>query len=164
VALRPRDAGAELALLLSSAGVPMQVAPDAVSAGTQVAALRADRLVLVDTPGLSPRKASEVRALAGELKAAGADEVVLAVPATMSAGAARELVAAGRKLGAGSLALTHADETEHIGPAVGVAMESGLPFAFVGQQPNGRPAVRPAAADELAKTLLSASTGRPSRR
>jgi flagellar biosynthesis GTPase FlhF len=75
----------------------------------------------------------------------------------MSAPAARELVAAGRRLGAGALALTHADETDHIGPAIGVAMESGLPFAYIGQTANGKPAVRPAAAEELAKALLTSS-------
>ena len=157
VALRPADAGSELALLLSPAGVPMQVASDAASAGAHVAARRAQALVLVDTPGVSPRAKGALRALAAELKATGADEIVLAVPATMSVGAARELVDAGKRIGASSLALTHSDETEHIGPAIGVAMESGLPFAFVGQAPNGRPAVRPAAADELAKSLLAAS-------
>ena len=159
VALRPDDAGAELALLLSPAGVPMQVASDAAGAAARVAERRADSLVLVDTPGVSPRSKSALRTLAAELKATGADEVVLAVPATMSLGAARELVAAGRRIGVSSLALTHSDETEHFGPAIAVAMETGLPFAFVGQAANGRAAVRPAAADELAKSLL-ASTGR----
>lgn len=157
VALRPNDAGAELALLLSPAGVPMQVANDAASAGAHVSARRAQALVLVDTPGVNPRSRTDLRALATELKATGADEIVLAVPATMSVGAARELVDAGKKVGASSLALTHSDETEHLGPAIGVAMESGMPFAFIGQAPNGRPAVRPAAADELAKSLLAAS-------
>lgn len=159
VALRPDDAGAELALLLSPAGVPMQVASDAAGAAARVAERRGDSLVLVDTPGVSPRSKSALRMLAAELKATGADEVVLAVPATMSLGAARELIAAGRRIGVSSLALTHSDETEHIGPAIAVAMETGLPFAFVGQAANGRAAVRPAAADELAKSLL-ATTGR----
>jgi flagellar biosynthesis protein FlhF len=159
VAVRPADAGAELALLLSPAGVPMQVAGDAATAGSHVAGRRDQALVLVDTPAVSPRDRAGLRTLAGELRATGADEVVLAVPATMSVGAARELVAAGKRVGASALALTHADETEHIGPAIGVAMESGLPFAFVGQAPNGRPAVRPASAGDLAKSLL-ASSGR----
>jgi flagellar biosynthesis GTPase FlhF len=75
----------------------------------------------------------------------------------MSAGAARELVAAGQRLGARSLALTHADETEHVGQAVGVAMQSAMPFAYVGQTPNGVPAVRPAVAEELAKALLGST-------
>ena len=76
----------------------------------------------------------------------------------MSAGAARELIAAGkraRRLGRSSL--THADETEHLGPAIGVAMESGLPFAYVGA---GTPALRPAAAEELAGALRRILKGR----
>jgi flagellar biosynthesis GTPase FlhF len=121
VALRPRDAGSELAL--------------------------------------SPRAKADVRALAAALKAVGADEVVITVPATSSAAAARELLAAGRRLGAGAVALTHADETDHVGPAIGVAMESGLPFAYVGRRPNGRPAVRPAVGEELARALLTSAGG-----
>lgn len=157
VAVRPADAGAELALLLAPAGVPMRVAPDAASAGAHTASLRAGALVLVDTPGVSPRDRGALRALQAELRAAGVDDVVLCLPATMSAGAAEGLVAAGQRLGARALALTHADETDHLGPAVGVAMQSGLPFAYVGQAANGVPAVRPAVAEELAKALLGSS-------
>jgi flagellar biosynthesis GTPase FlhF len=160
VALRPADAGAELALLLASAGVPMRVAPDAAAGGAHAAALRGGAFVLVDTPGVSPLARGDIRALGAELRALGADEVVLTVPATMSSGAARELVEAGRRLGASALALTHSDETSQLGPAVGVAIESGLPFAYVGQKPNGRPAVRPAAADELASALLRPARSR----
>jgi flagellar biosynthesis GTPase FlhF len=135
----------------------MRVAPDAPSAGAHASGLRASSLVLVDTPGVSPRNRGALRALQSELRAAGVDDVVVCVPATMSAGAARELVAAGQRLGARSLALTHADETEHVGQAVGVAMQSAMPFAYVGQTPNGVPAVRPAVAEELAKALLGST-------
>jgi flagellar biosynthesis GTPase FlhF len=159
VALRPRDAGSELALLLAPAGVPMQVADDPNVAATQASSLRSRSLVLVDTPSVSPRAKADVRALAAALKAVGADEVVITVPATSSAAAARELLAAGRRLGAGAVALTHADETDHVGPAIGVAMESGLPFAYVGRRPNGRPAVRPAVGEELARALLTSAGG-----
>lgn len=159
VALRPRDAGSELALLLAPAGVPMQVAEDPNVAATHTAALRSRSLVLVDTPAVSPRAKQDLRALGAALKALGADDVVVTVPATASAEAARELLAAGRRLGAGAVALTHADETDHVGPAIGVAMESGLPLAYVAQRPNGLPAVRPAVGEELARALLGSSSG-----
>jgi flagellar biosynthesis GTPase FlhF len=86
--------------------------------------------------------------------------VLLTLPATSSAGAAREIVEAGRRVGASGVVLTHADETQHLGPAIGVAMESGLPFAYVGQAE----ALEPAAAEELAGALVGPSRTAPGRR
>ena len=129
-------------------------------AGQPRAGVRDESLVLVDTPSVSPRAKADLRALQGELKALGADDVLLTIPATTSAGAARELIAAGRKVGASGVVLTHADETEHFGPAIGVAMEAGLPFAYVGEER----ALRPAAAEELAGALVGASRGGSARR
>jgi flagellar biosynthesis GTPase FlhF len=150
VSLAPRDAGAELALQLAPAGVPLHTAPSGAEAAARVAPVRDQALVLVDTPGVSPRAKADLRALHAELRALGADDVLLTLPATSSAGAARELIDVARRLGATAVVLTHADETAHLGPAIGAAMQSGLPFAYVGQGE----ALRPAAADELAGALL----------
>ena len=163
VALRPRDGGSELALLLAPAGVPMRVATDGPSAAAHVAALRAHALVFVDTPAAQPRAKAELRTLQSELRAIGADEVLLTLPATSSAAAADDLVTATRRLGVSGLALTHADETDHLGPAVGTAIATELPFAYVSKQANGS-SLRPAAADELATALLGRSTGSAARR
>ncbi|HEX2087720.1 MAG TPA: hypothetical protein VHF89_18690, partial [Solirubrobacteraceae bacterium] len=160
VALAPRDGGAELALLLAPAGVPLHTAAGGAEAADRVAAARDHALVLVDTPGVSPRAKADLRALHHELRALGADDVLLALPATTSAGAARELVDAGRRMGASGVVLTHADETDHLGPAVGVAMESGMPFAYVGDAA----ALRPAAAEELAGALVGSSRAASGRR
>jgi flagellar biosynthesis protein FlhF len=160
VAIAPRDGGAELALLLAPAGVPLHTAATGAEAAGRIAAVRDRALVLVDTPGVSPRAKGDLRALHGELRALGADDVLLALPATTSAGAARELVAAGRRIGASGVVLTHADETEHLGPAVGVAMEAEVPFAYVG---DAR-ALRPAAAEELAGALVGSSRAVSARR
>ena len=160
VSLAPRDAGSELALTLAPAGVPLHPVASGAEARERVAPFRDRALVLVDTPSVSPRAKGDLRTLHDELRALAPDDVLLTLPATTSAGAARELVAAGRKVGASALVLTHADETEHIGPAVGVAMESGLPFAYVGEAA----ALRPAAADELAGALLGSSRAAAARR
>ncbi|HEX8085797.1 MAG TPA: hypothetical protein VF529_16010 [Solirubrobacteraceae bacterium] len=160
VALAPRDAGSELALLLAPTGVPLHTARSGAEAADRLAPLRGRALVLVDTPPVSPREKVDLRALHAELRALGADDILLTLPATTSAGAARELIAAGRKLGASGVVLTHADETEHLGPAVGVAIEEGLPFAYVGQAQ----ALRPAAAEELAGALVGHSRGAAGRR
>ena len=67
----------ELALLLSPAGVPMQVAADAAERRrARRRAARRARSCCVDTPGVSPRKAPSCATLQRELQAAGADEVV----------------------------------------------------------------------------------------
>ena len=160
VSIAPRDAGSELALSLATTGVPLHPVATGDEARERVAPFRDRALVLVDTPSVSPRAKGDLRTLHDELRALGADDVLLTLPATTSAGAARELVAAGRKVGASAVVLTHADETEHIGPAVGVAMESGLPFAYVGEAA----ALRPAAAEELAGALLGSSRGASARR
>ena len=160
VTLGARDGGAELALLLAATGVPLHPAAGGAEAADRIAPVREQSLVLVDTPSVSPRAKADLRALHGELRALGADDVLLTIPATTSAGAAREIVAAGKKVGASGVVLTHADETEHFGPAIGVAMESGLPFAYVGEER----ALRPAAAEELAGALVGASRGGSARR
>ncbi len=160
VSLGSRDAGAELALLLAPAGVRLHTASRGAEASEKVAPLRDTALVLVDTPGVSPRAKGDLRALQAELRALAPDDVLLTLPATTSAGAARELVEAARKVGATGVVLTHADETNHLGPAIGVAMETGLPFAFVGQAD----ALRPAAAEELAGALVGSSRGAAGRR
>jgi hypothetical protein len=157
VSLAPRDAGAELALQLAPSGVPLHTAAGGAQAADRVAPLRDRALVLVDTPGVSPRDKADLRALSAELRALGADDVLLTIPATTSAGAAREMLDAGRRVGATAVVLTHADETTHLGPAVGATMQSGLPFAYVGHAG----ALRPAAAEELAGALVgSGRSGR----
>ena len=160
VSLGARDGGSELALMLAPSGVPMHAASAGDEAARGIEHLRDRALVLVDTPAVSPRAKADLRGLQGELRALGADDILLTLPATTSAGAARELVAAGRRVGASGMVLTHADETEHFGPALGVAMESGLPFAYVGEAR----ALRPAAAEELAGALVGASRGGSGRR
>ena len=163
VALRPRDGGAELALLLAPAGVQMRIATDGPSAAAHVAALRAHALVLVDTPAAQPRAKGDLRTLQSELRAIGADEILLTLPATTSAAAAHDLVGATRRLGVSGIALTHTDETDHLGPAVGTAIATELPFAYLAKQANGS-SLRPAVADELATALLGRSTGSAARR
>jgi len=89
--------------------------------------------------------------------------VLLALPATTSTAAAEEMVGATRRLGVSGLALTHADETDHLGPAVGTAIAAELPFSYVAKQSNGS-SLRPAAGEELATALLGRSTASPARR
>ena len=104
-------------------------------------------ITVLDTPALSRRDREGLRKLAADLRAAGAVEVHLVLPATTGIHAARELLRAVGDLGVTALAVTHADETEQLGTAVGLAIETDLPISFVGAAaPDAR---------ELAETLLS---------
>lgn len=154
VSLRPADGGSELAMLLGPAGVATHAVPDAAAGRERIDALRAGALVLVDTPGVSPRAEAELRALQVDLDGLGVDEILLTVPATMGTGAARELVGGMRRLRPTGLALTHADETTHLGPAVGLAIEAALPVAYVARGTQVSSGIRPADAEQLARALL----------
>lgn len=139
LALRPADGGEGLRRLAGE-GVAT------VASGAEAAAHGTSGLAVLDTPGVSPRDGEAVRALAADLRAAGAAEVHLVLPATTGAHAARELLRALGDAGLTALAVSHADETEQLGTAVGLAIETGLPISFVGTTvPDGR---------ELAEALL----------
>lgn len=155
VSLRPEDGGAELQRLLSPHGVPVHAVHDGREARERISRLRGEGLVVVDTPGVSPRAEAELRVLAAELRQLALDECHLAVPATMGRDAARELVEGTRALGVDALALTHADETELLGTVVECAIHSGLPLSYLGRGTIVTGGLRPAVADELAAALTA---------
>jgi flagellar biosynthesis protein FlhF len=150
IALRPKDGGAELARLLAPAGVPLWATDDVEGAAARIANLRRGALVLVDTPALPPRAGAARDALAADLRRLGLDEVHLVLPAVLAGEVARELLDAARDLGAGRVAVTHADATARLGMAVEVAVDARLPISYLADSD----AVRPAAAEDLAFALL----------
>jgi flagellar biosynthesis GTPase FlhF len=122
--LRGSEKG-DLQMLLS----PHVTSPIAIDTARAVRTLRKVRskgLLVVDTPPLSVGDRSGIRKLAGLLGALEPERVVVALPATLSAVAAAQLLAALRPLGANALAITHADETDQLGVAVEAACGFGL--------------------------------------
>jgi flagellar protein FliO/FliZ len=103
VALRAPDGGRPLAARLEPLGAIVLAAPDANAVRERLAAWR-PTLTLIDAP--AARSAEEVAALAADLRALGAGEVHLAVPATLSASAAAELTDAMAPAGPTHLVLT----------------------------------------------------------
>jgi flagellar biosynthesis GTPase FlhF len=154
VALRQRDGGALLTALLGASGVEVSVAPSAAEARTLADAQGAHNLIVVDTPTVSPHDAGAVRTLAADLAALGANETHLTVPATLSAVAARELVEGFAPLGVTALALTHADETAHLGHAVHLAMSTAVPLSYVGRGTAVPEGLAPADPHDLAARLV----------
>jgi flagellar biosynthesis GTPase FlhF len=121
--VRGQEDGLELIL----APELLEPAPaDGARARRELRLARESGLVVIDTPRLSPSQPTgirEVGRLLGELEP---DRVVVALPSTLGSVAAEQLLAALEPLGASSLALTHADETDQIGVGIELACRFGL--------------------------------------
>ncbi len=154
IALRSPDGGAELRRLLAPYGVALHAVESGAEGAARIASLRGEGLIIVDTPGVSPRSTGELRSLGAEIDALAPDELHLAVPATIGPAAAQELVGGVRELGVGALVLTHTDETEMIGTVIGLAIDSGLPLSYLARGQAVEAGLRPASATELARDLV----------
>jgi flagellar biosynthesis protein FlhF len=131
IALRPTDGGAELRALLEPHGVNVFVAANGAQARALAEPQRDGAIVVVDTPAVSATAGVGVDELAADLRAIELDEVHLALPATVSAPAARELLEALESLGTSRVALTHADESSHIGGLIGAVVTARTPISYV---------------------------------
>jgi hypothetical protein len=110
----------ELRLLMS----PQLLKPTPLESPRALRALRrarADGLAVLDTPRLSPADRRGIKRLGRLLAELDPDRILLALPATLGAAAAAQLLEALRPLRADALVVTHADETDQIGVAVEAA-------------------------------------------
>ena len=87
---------------------------------------RAGGVLLLDTPPVSCADPGSISALAELLEQLRPERVVLALPATLGATPAAQLLGALGPLDADALAITHADETDQLGVAVQTACTFGL--------------------------------------
>ncbi len=133
IALRPRDGGVELAGLLAPAGIAVEAAESAAEAKARIAEMAGRALVLVDTPAVSPGDEEGVKAFAAELRRLKGAELHLCIPATLSAAAAKRVVAAFAPLKPAGIALTHVDETPQVGAVVELAINGGPALTFIGR-------------------------------
>jgi flagellar biosynthesis protein FlhF len=132
MSLRPRDGGAELAGLLAPYGVQVHPVEDAGEARARIAGAREHALVVIDTPTVSPAAPTEMERLAADLERIGVYEVHLTLPATVGEHAADDVLRGFAPTGVSRIVLTHADETGHVGPAVGLVIRTGRPFSYIG--------------------------------
>lgn len=133
VALRSPDGGCDLAARLEPLGVSVVAAGDAEQASRRIGR-RNPLLTLIDAPAVKVgdrAAAATIGALAAELRALGAGEVHLTLPATLSAAAGEELAEAVRPLGARHLALAHADQTARPGAAVELAVGRRFSLSYL---------------------------------
>jgi flagellar biosynthesis GTPase FlhF len=153
LALRSPDDGAELTRLLAPYDVALHAVDSGAEGAARIAALRGEGLVIVDTPGVSPRSPAELRGLGDELRSLAPDELHLTVMATVGPDAARELVRGVRELGVSAVAVTHTDETEMLGTVIGLAIDCGLPLSYLARGQAVEAGLHPASAAALAADL-----------
>jgi flagellar biosynthesis GTPase FlhF len=149
LSLRPADVAAELRELLDPDGVTVRPVEDGAAAKAHIGARAGAVVVLIDTPAVSPRDAAAIARLAGDLRTAGVTETHVVLPATVAGPVAREAVKAFAPLEPAALLITHADETDHVGPLVDLAMAEGRPLSYL-----GGPGLAPVDPAALAARLL----------
>jgi flagellar biosynthesis protein FlhF len=129
--LRPRDGGAQLEELLEGTGVKVHAVRTAREVAERIEAHAEESLVVLDTPSVSPSAGEDVAALAEELREAGIYEVHMTLPATVSSPAARGIANGLSALGVTRVVITHADETDHVGGVLELAIRSSRPLSYV---------------------------------
>lgn len=131
LSLRPSDVGAELRELLDPFNVTVRPVEDGAAARTHIGARAGGAMVVIDTPAVSPRDAKAVKRLADDLRATGVTETHVVLSATVASAVAQEVVRAFAPLDPAALLITHADETDHLGPLVDLAMAEGRPLSYL---------------------------------
>ncbi|MEA2383120.1 MAG: hypothetical protein QOH72_3091 [Solirubrobacteraceae bacterium] len=154
LALRPRDGGAELRGLLAPYGVAVEVVESSADCKARLAEVSDGTLVLVDTPAISPGDEEAVKALAADLRRLKGSEVHLCLPATLSAAAAKRLLAAFDALKPAGIAMTHVDETPQVGAVVELAVTGGPALTFVGRDTGIEAGLEIADAADVATLVL----------
>jgi hypothetical protein len=131
---------------------PLSLAsPDAGQALTQA---REEGLLLLDMPPLSPAERPAIERIACLLRELKPDRVVVALPATLGSKAAAQLLSALAPLGASTLAITHADETDQLGISVQTACDFGLAPEYLSDRGRIRGGLTRIDPTHLAERLL----------
>ncbi|GAC1323720.1 MAG: flagellar biosynthesis protein FlhF [Thermoleophilaceae bacterium] len=154
LALRPASGGAELAQLLEPLGVAVHTVSSAAGARAHVEEVPDRALIVLDTPAVAAKSEAEVAELADEVAAIGLDEVHLTLPSTFSGPAAQELVERLVPLRPSHIALTHTDESSHIGGIVDMVIKGSRPVSYISEGTSLPGGLQPADADALATLVL----------
>jgi flagellar biosynthesis GTPase FlhF len=131
VSLAALDHGHSLIELIGPGRVPNRIATSSAAAGRHVEATRKGGMAILDTPAITPANPGAVRALANELDPLSLDAVYVAVPATLGAQPASQLLGALAPLCPSGIVITHADETDQLGVAIELACVNGIPVSYI---------------------------------
>jgi flagellar biosynthesis GTPase FlhF len=130
----------QLAAYARIAGLPFNAVQSPAGLGQALAEYRGKKLILIDTPGLSPAEWREAPELAAwvprEVARDTTFEVQLVLSAALRPRIAQRSLEQFSVLRPAKLLLTHLDEVEGPGVALELAMRSGLPLSYLagGQQ------------------------------
>jgi flagellar biosynthesis GTPase FlhF len=129
--LEPADGGASLRAMLEGSGVKVE----AIAYDELAVALLGEsaQLVLIDTPAAAPSTGVTVESLGATLRAAGLDEIHLAVRAGTASPAAVEMYDNLKGLDPNRILVSAAADTSYIGAALDVAIRTSLPIHYVAE-------------------------------
>ena len=136
--------------------MPAYPAKDTATLRKAVAKADADGVILIDTLGTNPLKASDLAQLRELADAAGA-EIVLVMAAGGDAVESAELAAGYAEAGATRLVATKVDVARRYGGLLAAAEAGRLAFAGVGTSPEIASGLGTLRADQLCRLILPAS-------
>jgi flagellar biosynthesis protein FlhF len=134
--------------------VPLAAASGPGRVAAALAALGEVDLVLVDTPGRSPRDRDRLVELSGMLAVARPAEVHLVLPAPAGEGPIRAAVDAFGPLGVDRLILAKLDEADRPGAVLAAPGAAGLPFSYLTTGQTVPDDLEPARRTRLARLIL----------
>ncbi len=143
---------ADLHLLDARSPEPLTLTDPGAAATLREA--REGGLLLLDTPPVSCADPASIGALAAQLALLEPDRVVLALPATLGARPAGQLLEALRPLGASALVITHADATDQLGVAIQAAYTFGLAPTYLLEGGSSKARIAQIDPSELVARLL----------
>ncbi len=121
-------------------------------------------VILIDTPGRSPRDAEGLLELRSLLAAAEPHDTLLVQSCVAGGQALRQAAGAFAGVGAGRLILTKLDEAAALGPLPDWLAACGLPLCYTTHGQNVPDDIEPASAARLSDLLLSELVSTPSDR
>lgn len=145
---------AQLRVFADILRLPLEMAADATELADALERLADRDLIVVDTPGLSPRSAFQIHTLKSTLAALPAGRTLLALSATTKDEDLEEAVARYRGLGVDALVFTRTDESRRLGNVINLAVNTNLPVAYLSDGVRIPEDLRPATAQGLAELLL----------
>ena len=149
--------GDPLALYATILGARYETATDVKEVRRAWERLADCDLVLVDTPGVTPRDDKGLRELHGMLQAmAGLRRALLLTASTNGADMAA-WVKGYQRLEFSSLFFTKLDECRHFGPLINTALGSGYPLSYITVGPNMAGDLEAAKPDVITSLLVSGS-------
>jgi flagellar biosynthesis GTPase FlhF len=153
--LGPAGREHELAGLLR--GEDVEVIPGMRSAlmAEATSAAREHGLVLIDTATASPGDSSALDVLCAALKPFELDGVYVTVPATLTARAGARVVEGFAALRPVGVIATHVDESDQLGMIAQLAMQTGVPVAYLHSGTNLQTAITSIDREQLAARLLT---------